>query len=83
MSSIILVYTTDVWHTDESKELIGVFTREKEMYRQLKKIKTLSEWDLEFLRENNQTQGDSESDRDYEIVIEKWERDALNSLNID
>lgn len=86
MATLILVFKTDVWHTRANNELVGIFTDRDKLIKQIKKHPHFSAWDIDFMFTQNQNQtqqGSEEYLRDYELIIETWEADAFNNLNLD
>lgn len=71
MKEVILLYSTDAWHSNSSRELVGVFSstyKLKSYFLKMKKAKQLTDEDLEMLAEHNQTQGNNTN---YLIETEK------------
>ena len=62
--TIYLLYTCDEWHTNNSRGLVGPFSSKELVYAYLKKNKKkyrLSDWDMEFFKDKNQTQHQGEN----------------------
>ena len=62
--SIYLLYTCDEWHTDNSRQLVAPFSSKELVYAYLQKNRKkyrLSDWDMEFFKDNNQTQHQGEN----------------------
>lgn len=58
-NSICLLYTCDAWHGHGSRELVAPFSSEALVYSYLEKKRkehNLSDWDLDFFKEQRQTQ---------------------------
>ena len=71
MKEVILLYSTDAWHSHSSRELVGVFSSPYKLrgyLSKMRKAKRLTDEDLVMLAEHNQTQGDNTN---YLIEIEK------------
>lgn len=71
MKEVILLYSTDAWHSHSSRELVGVFScpyKLKSYFLKMKKANRLTDEDLKMLAEHNQTQGNHTN---YLIETEK------------
>lgn len=56
---IYLLYTCDEWHTNNSRQLVAPFSSKELVYAYLQKNRKkyrLSDWDMEFFKDKNQTQ---------------------------
>lgn len=61
---IYLLYTCDEWHTNNSRQLVAPFSSKELVYAYLQKNKKkyrLSDWDMEFFKDYNQTQHQGEN----------------------
>lgn len=59
-ASVYLLYTCNSWHERNSLELIAPFSSKELVYAYLEKNRKayhLSDWDLDFFKDYNQTQG--------------------------
>lgn len=68
---VIILYSTDAWHTHISRELVGVFSNQDELNKYLSKMeqaKELTDYDMSMLVSQNQTQG---RDTNYLVETEK------------
>ena len=66
--NVIMLYSTDAWHTHNSRELVGVFSNQDELNKYLSKMKRagkVSDEDMAMLINYNQTQG-----RDINYLVE-------------
>lgn len=65
---VIMLYSTDAWHTHSSRELVGVFSSQDELNKYLSKMERadkLTSEDMATLISHNQTQG-----RDTNYLVE-------------
>lgn len=61
---VYLLYTCDEWHTNNSRQLVALFSSKELVYAYLQKNKKeyrLSDWDMEFFKDYNQTQHQGEN----------------------
>lgn len=68
---VIILYSTDAWHTHTSRELVGVFSGQDELNKYLSKMERadkLTNEDMTMLISHNQTQG---RDTNYLVETEK------------
>lgn len=68
---VIILYSTDAWHTHSSRELVGVFSGQDELNKYLSKMERadkLTNEDMTMLISHNQTQG---RDTNYLVETEK------------
>lgn len=68
---VIMLYSTDAWHTHTSRQLIGVFSDQGELNRYLSEMEQANEMtdeDMAMLVSQNQTQG-----RDTNYLVETEE----------
>ena len=71
--SVYLLYTCDAWHSNDSRQLVAPFSSKEAVYRYLEKSRKkyrLSDWDMEFFKENDQTQHGDEN-----LIMESYEID--------
>lgn len=57
---VLILYSCDAWHTPQNRSLVGVFScRERldNFLQAMRREHALSDYDLQMLREQNQTQG--------------------------
>ena len=82
---LYLIFTTDVWHTNESKDLIGIATTKLKVvslinkHARSKSNPILTAEEKEFLNLVNQTQGykDYDGDNEFEYLIETVAKNEL------
>jgi hypothetical protein len=65
MKYVILVFTTDAWHTRSSRELMGVFSSYEKAIKVLQENYELSSIDLLHLKSIKQTQA-----REVNFILE-------------
>lgn len=69
--NVILLYSTDAWHSNSSQELIGAFSDQDKLDKYLSKMEQankLTDEDMMMLANHGQTQG---RDTNYLIETEK------------
>lgn len=67
METVYLLFSTDAWHSKESRELIGVFSEREildEYIYKMRRREKLSDDDIAMLNREDQTQG-----RDVNLLI--------------
>lgn len=70
-NNVILLYSTDAWHSHSSRELIGAFSDQEKLDKYLSKMERankLTDEDMIMLANHGQTQG---RDTNYLIETEK------------
>jgi hypothetical protein len=71
MNEVLLLYSTDAWHSHSSRELLGAFSRQDELDKYLSDMaqaNRLTDEDMVRLVRHRQTQG---RDTNYLIETEK------------
>lgn len=71
LDKVIMLYSTDAWHSQSSRELVGVFSGQGELNRYLSEMEQaneLTDEDMAMLVSQNQTQG---RDTNYLVETEK------------
>lgn len=71
--SIYLLYTCDAWHTNNSRQLIAPFSSLESVYRHIERSRKkyhLSDWDIVFFKDHNQTQRQGEN-----LIMDTYEID--------
>lgn len=71
--SIYLLYTCDAWHTNNSRQLIAPFSSLESVYRHIERSRKkyhLSDWDIDFFKDHNQTQRQGEN-----LIMDTYEID--------
>ncbi len=72
-TNIYLLYTCNSWHERNSQELIAPFSSKELVYAYVIKNRRayhLSDWDIDFFKDNNQTQGHNAN-----LIMECYEID--------
>ncbi|MCE8595737.1 DpnD/PcfM family protein [Bacteroides fragilis] len=72
-TNIYLLYTCNSWHECNSQELIAPFSSKELVYAYVTKNREtyhLSNWDIDFFKDNNQTQGHNTN-----LIMECYEID--------
>lgn len=79
MQTATIIYSTDIWHTHTSKQLIGVFTDKQAAIDALSQQHAISEQQKINLWLFNQTQTNSDEETTYdgEFVLEDHAMNAL------
>lgn len=68
---VIILYSTDAWHSHSSEEMLGIFSDRGKLNEYLQKLSKdvgLTDYDMELLQSINQTQG---REANYRISTEK------------